>query len=313
VVGLEIREARLDDAEAWCALVTEVWPHNPRNPVRYRHVRTVIDPQARHLLAQRGGELVAAAVALRPPWLGDPDLISGGVWVLPEARRQGIGSALLGHVEDIARARGGRRFGMGVFGDDADSCRFADRHGFVVSDVVRRVGLRVADAPPRTPSFPAGVRLTTLAAEPELLRPLYELDMLTQADIPASTPPPEMTFEAWCAAFPESPGFRSDALFMAVRGGRPIGYAALTIEEARPAVAEHAMTAVHPAERGRGIATALKLASIEWAREAGIEELETSNHEPNVAMRAVNAKLGYTPRPDELLLRHDLEPAAPTP
>ena len=192
--------------------------------------------------------------------------------MFPAARRQGIGSALLAHVEDLVRARGGRRFGTAVYGDDLDGRRFADRHGFVVSDVVRRVALRVADAPRKPPRPPAGVRLTTLAAEPELLRPLYELDMLTQNDIPSSTPPSQMTFEAWCAAFPEAPGFRADALFLAVREGRPIGYAALGVEDVRPTVAEHSMTAVHPAERGRGIATALKLATIEWAREAGIAE-----------------------------------------
>jgi GNAT superfamily N-acetyltransferase len=313
VVGLEIRDASLDDAEAWCALVNAVWPHNPRSPVRYRHMRTVVDPLARHVLGERDGRAVAAAVALRPPWTGDPELINGGVWVLPSARGQGVGTALLAHVERLARERGARRLGVGVCGDDADSRRFVDRRGFVVSDVVRRVGLRVADAPRRTPSFPTGVRLTTLAAEPELLRPLYELDMLTQADIPSSDPPPQMSFEAWCAAFTDAPGFRPDALFMAVREGRPIGYAALDIDDVRPAVADHAMTAVHPDERGHGIATALKLATIEWAREAGIEELETSNHEQNAAMRAVNARLGYTPRPDQVFLRHDLEPAVPTP
>ncbi len=55
------------------------------------------------------------------------------------------------------------------------------------------------------------------------------------------------------------------------------------------------MTAVRPAWRGRGIATALKRATIAWAMEHGVEGLETGNDEENAPMRAINRTLGYAP------------------
>jgi ribosomal protein S18 acetylase RimI-like enzyme len=56
-------------------------------------------------------------------WLGNAvDQVNGGrhahiflLYVMPEHRRQGIGSALMRHAEDWARARGDRQIGLQVF------------------------------------------------------------------------------------------------------------------------------------------------------------------------------------------------------
>lgn len=68
----------------------------------------------------------------------------------------------------------------------------------------------------------------------------------------------------------------------------------------------HDMTAVLRAWRGRGLATALKRATIGWAIDNGLEVLITGNDVDNVAMRAVNARLGYQPTPDLLTMRGPL-------
>jgi RimJ/RimL family protein N-acetyltransferase len=49
------------------------------------------------------------------------------------------------------------------------------------------------------------------------------------------------------------------------------------------------------AYRGRGLALAVKLASIRWAREHGITSMSTHNDETNAAMLAINRRLGYRP------------------
>jgi mycothiol synthase len=66
------------------------------------------------------------------------------------------------------------------------------------------------------------------------------------------------------------------------------------------------MTAVARAWRGRGVAIALKRATIRWAIDNGLNELRTSNDPDNAPMRAVNATLGYEPLPDRLLMRGPL-------
>ena len=68
-----------------------------------------------------------------PPELQD-------VYVRVERRRQGVGTALLGHAEDDARARGFDRVGLGVSIDDVAAQAFYRRCGYVDSgDAPRRV------------------------------------------------------------------------------------------------------------------------------------------------------------------------------
>ena len=66
------------------------------------------------------------------------------------------------------------------------------------------------------------------------------------------------------------------------------------------------MTAVVRDWRGRGVAGALKRATIGWAIANGLEALETGNDLDNAAMRAVNARLGFRPLPDLMTMRGPL-------
>jgi RimJ/RimL family protein N-acetyltransferase len=66
------------------------------------------------------------------------------------------------------------------------------------------------------------------------------------------------------------------------------------------------MTAVARDWRGRGVAGALKRATIRWAIEHGLEALDTGNDPDNAAMRAVNARLGFRPMPDFMTMRGPL-------
>jgi RimJ/RimL family protein N-acetyltransferase len=56
-----------------------------------------------------------------------------------------------------------------------------------------------------------------------------------------------------------------------------------------------AFTATHPEFRGRGLATRAKLRTMRWAADNGITSMATSNDDSNVAMLAVNRRLGFAP------------------
>ena len=88
--------------------------------------------------------------------------------------------------------------------------------------------------------------------------------------------------------------------------GDAVAYASLLFVPGSTTVAWHDMTAVRRAFRGRGLATILKRATIAWAIDHGLEALETGNDVENAPMRAVNARLGYAPLPDELTMRGPL-------
>ena len=59
--------------------------------------------------------------------------------------------------------------------------------------------------------------------------------------------------------------------------------------------AENDYTGVASTYRGRGIARALKLRAIAWARQRGVRWFYTSSEIGNARMIAVNRRLGYEP------------------
>lgn len=88
------------------------------------------------------GDAVVAIVAGEPPvavalttlrpnvWYDGPVALLDELYVVPEQRGRGIGSALLGLVEVTARQRGAEVLEVNVDGEDTDARRFYERHGY---------------------------------------------------------------------------------------------------------------------------------------------------------------------------------------
>ena len=72
-----------------------------------------------------------ALLTLRPNvWYDGPIGLVDELYVAPEARGRGLGSALLAAVESLTRERGGRLIEIAVDGADTDAHRFYERHGY---------------------------------------------------------------------------------------------------------------------------------------------------------------------------------------
>jgi GNAT superfamily N-acetyltransferase len=92
--------------------------------------RLLAGPSALALLA---GDPPAgfALLTLRPSvWYEGPVAVLDELYVAPELRSRGIGSALLAAAEVAVRRRGGDLLEINVDGDDADARRFYERHGY---------------------------------------------------------------------------------------------------------------------------------------------------------------------------------------
>jgi GNAT superfamily N-acetyltransferase len=99
----------------------------------------VLTGRLQRLLAQ--GDVVAllagapavglAVLTLRPNvWYDGPVGLLDELYVVPERRGQGTGSALLEAAERLVRGRGGEVLEINVDGDDAGARRFYERHGY---------------------------------------------------------------------------------------------------------------------------------------------------------------------------------------
>ncbi|MGH2405869.1 MAG: GNAT family N-acetyltransferase, partial [bacterium] len=146
----------------------------------------------------------------------------------------------------------------------------------------------------------AGVKIVTLAEErardPEAMRRAYGLREAVMADIPSPIPYTPIPFDEFVYSNLESPRALPDAYYLARVGEVYVGEADLR----RPLDGSHLIhnvTGVLPAWRGRGIAMALKLATIAYAQRHGYAEIRTHNEVRNAGMLAINERLGFARQP----------------
>ena len=234
-----------------------------------------------------------------------------GIWVVPTARGRGVGSALLAAASEAARVAGKTGFQTELSEAYPSGQDFLAHRGFVVTERNKMVRLELAGLEPPAIAPPAGILLTTLARRPDLVGGVHAVAIEAFPDIPSADEPIDVgTIEAFVARDVERVGIPGDAFMLAVDvgSGEVAGYASLIYAAGSTSVAYHDMTAVRRTYRGRGIAGALKRATIAWGIDHGLEALETGNDEDNAPMRAVNLSLGYRPVPDWLGLQGPLAP-----
>jgi len=307
---------RIDPADdtglrAYVRIRTQVTPENPDSLDEARwEDATYPGEVARFLAVSRDGEPLGAASTGRI-WMHDASYERYwlGVWVLPEARRRGIGSALLAAAGDAARAAGKLGFQTQLSETHAEGHAWLARRSFVITDRAKEVRLDLAGMAPPNPAPPPGIQLVALADRPELLPGVHRVALEAYPDVPSGEEPISVgTLEAFAARDVDRAGIPKDGFVVAVDAttGEAVGFASLIFIPGRTTIAYHDMTAVLRAYRGRGIAASLKRAVIGWAVANGLEALETGNDEMNAPMRAVNAALGYLPIPDMLGLQGPL-------
>lgn len=256
-----------------------------------------LDPAGISLLARDGGEPVGAAEVCRMAISReDYERLWARVWVLPERRREGIGTYLYGHVRAHAEARAKTGLESEVYSDDAGGLAFALARGFREDwrEHVLRRPLNGSEGPPE--ALPHGVSVRVIGSAAPELDEVHEIACEALADVPSGSMPMEAGEVAWWRrVWIDGPAARAGGLFVAELDGHVAGYALLLVSPARPDVGYHAMTAVRRSARGRGIAGALKDAQLRWAIAHGLRELDTHNAATNAAMQAVNLRLGYEP------------------
>jgi GNAT superfamily N-acetyltransferase len=284
---------------------------NPESPTSLDEIRwsDATYPGTTRFLAEVDGRPVGTATVGRI-YMFPPD--HPALWtilgVVTEARRAGIGERLLREVSAVGASRGKTELYLRCAEDRPDAIDFLAHRGFTELERSKTVRLDLAGRPAPTVAPPPGIELTTLAARPELVEGVHAVAIETFPDVPGDEPMTVGDLAEFRARDVDRPSVPNDAFFVAVDSetGRVVGYACLLMQAGSTTVAYHDMTAVLRAYRGRGIAREMKNATIAWSIEHGLTALETGNDVANAPMRAVNARLGYEPLPDEVLMRGPL-------
>ncbi len=217
------------------------------------------------------------------------DLVVDPAW-----RRQGAGGRLLGHVLGRAGAAGAATLQARAASDQAESLAFLLARGFAETMRMHRLVLQLREANlaphEHLPARLAGQGIVITAMEPELARrrdgweEFGRLYNAAREGWPDPDPGPVAPVAAAelrrrHLADLQEHGVAPGECFLAVRGDRYVGFTGAL------------GTAVEPAFRGQGVATALKVRAIGYAREHGVATMDTNTGNP--AMVAVNEKLGF--------------------
>lgn len=306
-----IRRIESDHADlaALATVVNEVTPDDATSVEEMRWSDATY-PGTGRFLAELDGRVVGAAtvgrIYMRPP---EFDGLWSSIDVLPAVRRQGIGNALYAAISSHARPTGKQGLHVPVREDRPETIAFFGHRGFAEYERSRLLTLDLRGRVPSPVSAPDGIAITTLAERPDLVAGVFAVAEETFPDIPGGAEPIAVgALEEFRARDVDRPGMPAEGFAIALDkwSGRVIGYASVILQAGLSARGYHDMTAVVREWRGRGVAGALKRATIAWAIGAGLEWLETGNDVDNAPMRAVNARLGYQPLPDLIEFRGPL-------
>jgi|1186.fasta_scaffold37277_3 mycothiol synthase len=270
---------------------------SPEQPFRSEELslafyRVWSDGERRWWLA---GDAGAAALMTSPPSFNYVQVL-----VRPDARRRGIGTALLAAVVAAARAQGIPSFFAHHF--DEAGAAFAVHAGAVDDqrDVRSEVRLREVDLP--EPRLGDGWRLLTwTGAAPDELVESYARARAAIDDAPT---PGGMAMTpidiAWVRRMEETAVARGRVSRVTVAvdpAGVVASFTDLRLSPPPSPVSTTDDTATIPEARGLGLAYAVKVESLRRLRHErpDVEVVRTVNAEQNVAMRAVNTKAGFVP------------------
>lgn len=296
-------------------VATAVWPDYPTtvSGLADSDANRDLDLLFGRIVAELDGGIVGFGVYGQPERSQHAGKFFVHAAVHPDRRRLGVGAAIYDRMVDTLSQRRPTALVASTHDNHADALEFLERRGFgiVLRRPVSRLDVRSFDSSRILPASGSFVRgAISIAALSDLMpavadwkRRCWDLEWEVVQDIPMSDAPTRPTFERY-AQLLEVPEFEPDSWFVARHGDAWVGMSTLSTDPSAPGVFFTGITGVRRAYRRRGIATALKLRGIEFARSRGGRTIETDNEENN-PMLDLNLALGFERGPTLLELRKD--------
>jgi mycothiol synthase len=269
------------------------------------------------LVAEDAGRVVGYGQVNHMRWAHVPTKYRVEVTVHPDARGRGHGTALYDELVGAVTARDAKTVAASAKESMSDGVRFLTKRGFheVKRDWESRLMVkgfdfeRFATADDRVAK--QGIRIVTLAEEmerdPGALQKAFELNEDCRMDIPSVDPPTPHTFDEFRRDDIDAPNALPDAFYLAIdKDGRYLGVSNMFRSLDDPSFIWQGITGVRREARGKGIAIALKLRTVRYAIEQGVEHIKTWNDVRNRPMLSINEAMGFAKQPAWISYEKDL-------
>ena len=299
-----------EDYAAICAIDNAVWPEYLTKIENWKHWDKTRDAKYRfqRWLLERDGRVVAFGACGDRHWAHKPGHYFIDIAVYPGEEGHGYGSLLYNHfLNELQRMEPACvQITTNTREDKPRGIRFLQARGF---KQVMRFPRSLLDVTHFDPSpfaqklaqtRQSGMEIKTLAEimaqDPDWLHKLYDLEWELVQDVPYHDELTQQSYESFEKSMLGHPNLFPEAYFIAVDGQRWAGLSALWRNPGDAKRLETGLTGVARAYRRRGLATAMKVTAIEFAKSLGVTEIETDNEEHN-PMYGINMQLGYVPQP----------------
>jgi mycothiol synthase len=308
-MSLVIREFTPEDYPALVAINNAVEPEYPESEEEWRAGDAHRDPKClwKRWVVEREGAPVAFGGYHQWSGMYHPRKFHMGISVHPEHQGRGVGTALYETILTALEPLDPLCLRTGAREDRQTALRFLANRGF--EEEFRawesRLDLGAFDPSPYDGHVEqvkaGGIEIRTmkeLASDPERDRKLYEMIHEVEEDIPSPDQITKPDFDHWLERLRNSPNLLEDAWFIAVdsSNGRYAGISQLWASKASN-VLYTGLTGIRREYRRKGIAMALKLCALEYARRQGCPEVRTWNAQVNAKMLAINVRLGFVKQP----------------
>ena len=306
------------DYEASVAIWNALWPDEPTSVegMRYSNQTRSRKHFFQRIMAELEGKIVATAIYCEPEWVDEPGMYDVQIRVLPEYQRRGIGTAVYDHI--IERLNELERKPLSLVSDSREdqphSTKFLTDRGFEQKQrqQVSRLDVASFDAAPFAATVArfeeSGITVKTFeeyeAEDPDARRKSYKTYVELFQDVPIFVDRMEFTYDMFEREL-NAPNRLPGAILLAFDGDEIVAVTSLWKRLADPGNLGTGLTAVARSHRRRGIAAALKVRAIEFARDIGTRVIQTDNEENN-PMYDLNVRLGFKPVPAWLIFMKEL-------
>jgi GNAT superfamily N-acetyltransferase len=306
--NLIIRPFTEHDYPAIAEVFNAAWPDESFGPGGLREDDTTHDPLVKwgRFVAELDGQIVAEADYTQFEGMYHPQKFAAWVTVKPLFRSQGIGKQMYATVMEAIEPHNPISVLTSTREDQSDALKWLEKMGFVEKMRYWESRLDVAafDFAPYAGKVEAVEaagfaikNLKELESDPQHRRKAYQVFTEARADVPRPEPATEIGFEDWEKWVFGSNYFLPEGNLYAVDNSTGEYVAQSNLWKTDGDHLHVGLTGTRRDYRRKGLALALKLRAMEFAKEYGTPELRTGNEQNNQAMLAINERMGFVKQP----------------